>query len=342
MNHRTIKNRTLGLESLENRRVFAGRVTLGGGVGELVNTMPSNISFDSSGLIEVTGTSGEDSVTINKMASGETKINLVSRFSGVQTLNQSFSTRATIRMVFFDAKAGDDQFENNTDLRSNVKGGEGNDRISGGEGLDFLLGGEGNDTISGRGYEDLLFGGLGDDILLGGSGDDWILGEEGNDTIEGNSGYDTLKGGDNSDWIVGGTGNDVLLGGTGNDMLMGSEDFDELYGEEGNDTLVGNAGNDRLDGGDQDDLLLGGYDDDTLIGGNGNDRLFGEKGSDVLFGNNGDDLLDGGQDNTRDYLFGGLGRDAYRGDWVWEFDSFRRRITDTCFDEDNFGAFQYF
>ena len=49
MNRRTIKNRTLGLETLENRRVFAGRVTLGD-ASDLVNTMPSNIKFDSGNI----------------------------------------------------------------------------------------------------------------------------------------------------------------------------------------------------------------------------------------------------------------------------------------------------
>lgn len=80
--------------------------------------MPSNISFTSRGIIDVTGTSGEDFVTVNKLASDETKITLSSKLSGVQTFNQSFSTRATIAVVFFDAGAGDDQFENNTDTAS--------------------------------------------------------------------------------------------------------------------------------------------------------------------------------------------------------------------------------
>ncbi len=70
-------------------------------------------------------------------------------------------------------------------------------------------------------------------------------------------------------------------------------------------------GNDTIDGGYGNDLLSGEDGNDTLRGSYGHDSLYGGYGTDWLYGDADNDYLDGGNDCTKDYLYGGLGADEF-------------------------------
>jgi Ca2+-binding RTX toxin-like protein len=169
-----------------------------------------------------------------------------------------------------------------------VTGGSGDDLINGSNLRETLLGGTGNDTIFGNSSDDSVDGGAGDDeiwasgIVKGGAGNDTIL--AGGGQIYGDDGDDKLSAGFH--------GGATLYGGAGNDRL---------HGTEGNDLLSGGAGNDSLSGGGGADVLTGGDGNDTLRGGAGSDTMFGGAGDDVFFAAN---------DGSRDFVYGGSGRDT--------------------------------
>lgn len=249
--------------------------------------------------------------------------------------------------LLFLGRSGNDKFENQTDLTSELFGGSGNDTLTGGAGYDRIYGGFGDDTLDGGDNPDVIFGGPGHDVLRGaggndlldgGSGDDVLFGGGGNDKLTGGSGDDTLRGNAGDDRLYGDSdlirdgyldGDDVLYGDDGADRLFGKGGNDELNGGAGGDFLYGNSGDDTLRGGAGDDFMLGHAGDDTLLGEGGNDRMYGNdgddnlvgaegddrmyggRGADAIFGGDGYDYLDGGLDNDRDILSGGAGRDTF-------------------------------
>lgn len=124
----------------------------------------------------------------------------------------------------------------------------------------------------------------------------------------------TVSGGDGNDSISG-TAMDVLFatsfeirGDNGNDVLdcsalaisarlRGGNDHDVLTGGSASDYLAGEGGNDTHVGGQGDDTLLGGAGIDSLVGGDGNDLVRGQGSSrDTLTGGLGNDTLDGAND----------------------------------------------
>ena len=254
---------------------------------------------------------------------------------------------ADVSLVRFFGSAGDDFFQNFTDIDTFAAGQAGNDeirtaggtdRIFGNDGDDFLLSTGGDDRIVGNNGVDVLFGGDGDDSIFGLGGDDELNGEGGDDVLVAGFGDDVVHGGSGDDLVFGHFGNDQIFGGDGNDRLFGQDDDDIIQGDSGDDvvrggvgvdTLNGNAGNDRIlgdagadtiNGGDGNEVVFGGQGDDVIRGGNGNDQLFagegdddvqGESGNDILRGNAGDDLLDGG-DNA-DRIAGDDGNDTISG-----------------------------
>ncbi|WP_043829148.1 DUF4214 domain-containing protein [Muricoccus aerilatus] len=80
----------------------------------------------------------------------------------------------------------------NTNRRSVVFAGGGNDTILGGAGDERLFGEDGNDSINGGNGANSLFGGVGNDTLYGGSGNDWLAGGSGINTVYAGAGIDTL------------------------------------------------------------------------------------------------------------------------------------------------------
>ena len=236
--------------------------------------------------------------------------------------------------------------------------------------IENLTGSIFNDRLSGDDRSNVLKGGAGDDALGGNGGNDRLLGGDGNDHLTGGSGADTLIGGDGDDWIhyydspaavtvslqthkgsgghaEGDSINSVenIHGSRHDDVLTGNAADNLIYGDSGNDTLRGRDGNDVLRGGVGADVLNGGrgidwasYADardgvvvdlaagtgshgealgdrlvaiENLQGSAHNDVLTGDGGANVLTGGNGYDTLHGEGGNDR--LDGGRHKDFLTG-----------------------------
>jgi Ca2+-binding RTX toxin-like protein len=212
--------------------------------------------------------------------------------------------------------------------------------VEAGLGDDYALGNTGDDTVVGGGGADVLIGDAGDDVLHGDDagtegaqdGDDRLFGGAGNDSLFGGGGRDALFGGSGDDILDGGSGDDVLHGGLGADVLLGGAGNDILWGNGNNggsftvryawdgttDTYIGLP---RVDGEDvpvSETITPGSHGDDNardwLYGGAGNDFAVGEGGDDVLFGEEGDDRLWGDGVPGSWPAFGGVaGNDALFG-----------------------------
>ncbi len=221
--------------------------------------------------------------------------------------------------------AGDDRLygKNRDDI---LHGGDGNDYLSGGDGNDVLLGGEGNDSLYGQTGDDILSGGPGNDYLEGGPGIDTYRFSRGDgaDTVS-SAGEDILEFGDGiapaslqfsasgSGFVarVTDTGDQVYLSRTvgtirfGDGTVWTAEDINSrLY------SVYGTQGADALTGtaGRRNTLYgLGG--NDTLTGREMDDTLDGGAGSDTLKGWRGNDTLIGGAGD--DKLYGESGSDVY-------------------------------
>jgi Ca2+-binding RTX toxin-like protein len=281
------------------------------------------------GILSIDGTNKPDHVEISKS-------------DGLLMIDMNGSVaqfvRADVEQIPFKGYGGDDFFRNDTDIRSSIRGGSGDDTLVGGSSDDYIDGGAGNDVIYGQDGYDVLKGGDGRDRLDAGAGIDVLYGQDGYDVLKGGGGRDRLDGGAGSDrlygnggndWIFGGLGSDVLFGHRGDDYLVGGDGNDRLFGRGGDDSLNGgsgddylngNHGNDRLDGGDGDDTIRAGRGNDVASGGGGNDRLNGAQGddrmeggdgNDVILGLGGNDILRGG--NGADWLKGSTGNDILVG-----------------------------
>jgi hypothetical protein len=138
-------------------------------------------------LLSVTGSNGDDAITVTRDAGGQILINGSAQGATLTNTNEI-----------------------------DVFGGNGNDMISldnivpvppattpqalptahlsGGNGNDTLIGGGGNDTLDGGAGDDTITGGKGTDTAFLGTGNDtfiWNPGD-GNDTVDGQAGFDTL------------------------------------------------------------------------------------------------------------------------------------------------------
>ncbi len=254
----------------------------------------AGITFDEvTGTIEIEGSNGDDSALVQEVDATTLSVDLTG-------FDQQLFAIEDVNLIRFRGLAGNDRFENRTQIDATAFGHDGNDRLVGGGGHnrfqggnddDTLVGGARNDVLRGRNGNDAIEGGIRHDRLFGGEGDDIILGQHGRDMIRGEAGDDNISGGADEDDIYGGVDNDELSGDNGNDRL---------FGEDGNDTLIGNNDDDFLDGGIGDDTINAGNGNDTLIGGSGVDILNGKAGNDVLFGGvGGADEIDGGAGSDR-------------------------------------------
>ena len=131
----------------------------------------------------VTGTSGDDNVTLDFTNPDSVRVE-------ADSVRQSVARRA-FATIFVSLGSGDDRF-------SATSGGSAVTdpalAVDGGNGDDHLLGAAGNDVLVGGRGDDVLDGGVGKDTELLGSGDDtasWLPGE-GSDTVDGGLGRDTL------------------------------------------------------------------------------------------------------------------------------------------------------
>ncbi|MES9877434.1 MAG: DUF4347 domain-containing protein, partial [Candidatus Sedimenticola sp. 1PA] len=154
-------------------------------------------------------------------------------------------------------------------------------------GFTNVRGGQGDDRLYGNAGNNRLDGSLGDDYLWGGSGDDILLGGEGNDTLHGGAGFNTLDGGAGVHDMISYAGDSISVevdlnnfyafhgyiiieGIPYTDILSNVEDVE---GTSHDDTLTGDAQANRLIGGAGDDLLNGGAGEDTFNGGLGIDTV---------------------------------------------------------------------
>lgn len=140
------------------------------------------VELSPTGLIQVTGTPGGDTVFLGREGD--------SIFVDVKGPDGSVETLAFPVDAVLGARVhglgGNDSIEARTFPRHLVvRGGPGNDVVAGGEGPDTLSGGPGNDVVLGRGGDDRVRGGRGDDVVGGGPGEDTITGGPGRDLLDG-------------------------------------------------------------------------------------------------------------------------------------------------------------
>lgn len=223
----------------------------------------------SDGRLSVDAGGGEaNRITVAEDADGYTVTDTVALSAGggcssVNSFMVRCATSATARSVFVDASDGDDRVvvrSLDSDTASEVRAGDGNDRIFGGEANDLLLGGDGVDSLLGGSGYNTLDGGPGDDFIYGGAGRDRLsyaarrrsvrvdlAKDEGGQRGE----HDTL---DEIEEVVGGRRADDLRGTKGDDTLLGGpgRGLDRVLGRGGADVLVarraaGGGGDDRID-----------------------------------------------------------------------------------------------
>lgn len=272
---------------------------------------------------EITGTSGNDSITAN----GE--------------------------RIAIDSGDGSDTIAADASRDTVLYAGAGNDTVNGHSGNDLLVGGLGNDALNGGAGNDRYIFSLGD-------GQDIITEVQGFDIVQFGTGI--TPAGVTSARVERQNGNitsydlEITFTGTSDKLIIkgyfghrtatstplvydsrieqfifadgtiwNETTFAEMYykftgteaddiatalggveaeyaGNGGNDTLTGDFGNDRLDGGADEDVLSGNAGNDYIDGGSGDDQLFGGAGHDTLKGNTGNDYLHGGDGNDT-YLF---------------------------------------
>ena len=282
-------SRASKIQSLENRQLMAG-----------------DIDLFSSGFVDVDGTNESDVIQIRQVNSSRISIAIQDSQGSVRKdddgndLFRVFN-KSAVNRIRVDALNGNDRIENQTDIRSlifagfgddTVASGKGNDFVDAGSGNDVVYGGEGNDRIAGGFGNDKIFGQNGDDAIFGDSGTDYLYGGNGEDQIHGGSSRDYLYGENGDDELFGGFSNDYLFGGNGDDNLKGGSGSDRLYGQNGNDNLYGESGNDRLYGQNDDDGLFGGSGTDRLYAGTGQDRVLQQEGSaDFVYHASSDDAI---------------------------------------------------
>ena len=235
LKRRIAKIRLDGVEQLEDRRLMDGKMQL------------SFDNFYNVPYIEIRGTLAHDQVRVQRTPVGDLKFSLYSGDTG-KTTELVFKPESGFSpgYVFFDGRAGNDYFLNETSIPSVVIGGSGNDILIGGSGPDEIMGMDGHDDVYGRGGIDILSGGRGSDTIDGGADGDHMsdpigfnkfYAGGGNDYVQGGEGQDVMFGGAGRDGLFGGLGWDVLYGGPEGDYLYGGDDdgWDEMWGEEGYD-----------------------------------------------------------------------------------------------------------
>jgi hypothetical protein len=175
-----------------------------------------------SGVLTMSGTSGNDVAWVAYDASGAVRVIL-------NQYDQTFP-KLSVKEIVFSGQAGDDDFRNTTSVRCTANGGDGNDVLRGGSGDDFLVGGYGQDTLYGNGGDDILWGSGGSDVLHGGDGEDVLFGHGGNDELHGGGGRDTLNGGSGNDRLFGDDGQDLIVSvGLGADTVTGGAQWDNYW-----------------------------------------------------------------------------------------------------------------
>jgi hypothetical protein len=282
------------------------------GPGTIVGLAGDDCIFTGSGLVTVSGDSGNDTVilqtgntgTVNAgtendiIADNGTAIGSMQLFGGdgADTIVAPVATGALTLVGGNDSNDGADLIAGGhaDDI---LFGNGGNDTLADGPaaGRDTFVAGFGNDSVADPGGGSLVFGNQGNDSIntsgqntsYGGLGNDCLVINDSNNLMFGNEGADTIN------TAIGGSG-DTIVGGNDSadagDSLIGTVDSTLVFGNGGADTLnvIGNA--------------------DTFIGGQGGDLLFGNVSGLLAFGNEGNDTI-GSVTTGTSTVFGGLGDD---------------------------------
>ena len=174
-------------------------------------------------------------------------------------------------------------------------------------------------------------------VLLGDGNDHAVIGKRVYKTVQ-------LDGGAGNDYLKGGRGDDILLGGDGRDLLVGSHGRDLLIGGLGADRIVGNADDDIIIGGrtafDHDDLALAAIMAEWTSGRDYATRIENLRGTGTgprsnesyyLIAQDSEELDPAAtvfDDDARDVLTGGQGRDWFFANCFHDDEGRRDRITD--------------
>src|SRR5688500_478371 len=130
------------------------------------------------GVLDVKGTGGDDTIVVAANATDATKVDVV--VNGTTELSVNL---ADIQKILASGGNGDDVITVSIADDAELRGGNGSDSLTGGGGNDMLVGGNGKDVLAGGLGNDSLHGGNGKDNLDGGEGDDVITSGKGKDTI---------------------------------------------------------------------------------------------------------------------------------------------------------------
>jgi Ca2+-binding RTX toxin-like protein len=182
------------LQHLEDRRVMSANLVGG-------NLVINQSNFDDTAVVRHVETPfGPGFIRVEETVAGVTQ--------APKLFFAPFVNRIT-----YNGFAGDDVFDNLTDVKSTALGGSGDDLLRGGHNDDVLIGAAGNDQLHAREGNDYLYGNTGNDILRGGQGDDHLFGNSGFDDLFGALGDDYLDGGRDGikDKLTGGAGADTFV-----------------------------------------------------------------------------------------------------------------------------------
>lgn len=292
-NHGKFGHRTLSIDGLERREMMTANPVLNGA------SIVVDATHEAHG-VQVTFTQSDngtkdylydDKITTSvKYANGQTTNSTLNLYRHDSNGNPTHIKQ--VEYLYFYGSEKGDVVRNNTNVRSIMWGGKGNDAMYGGSNEDQLLGSFGSDSLYGNGSADFLlaheggghdpnavdhlFGGAGVDLLWGNYGGvNYLHGGQDNDRIEGgdkainfmygDGGTDWLFGGDKGavNHLFGGAGNDYMLGGSGE--LMGPKVVNHMIDDEGADQFFGgNRALNYMFAGDgssyasQKDLIVGG------------------------------------------------------------------------------------
>ncbi len=195
------------------------------------NQIAPGVFLGSDGVLSVDGSTGNDSILINRASTTQLRVTR----NGRKTLVD----RSDVTQINLNGRDGNDVLTVTVTVPTVALGELGDDTITTGDANDTLSGADGNDSLTGNGGNDLLDAGVGADRLYGGSGKDRMSGGGGKDLMYGGSGDDQMDGGASDDRIFGQSGNDKLFGGRGNDLLDGDGGTNQYFPGDGDDTVLG-------------------------------------------------------------------------------------------------------
>jgi hypothetical protein len=237
------------VESLENRCLLSGTITL------------------VSGTVTVTGTTVSDTIAGGTNPANTSQYFFLVQTAGQPTVEDFFAKTSVTAVNIFMDPVGSTPTGTNNDLL-NLGGANLGPAVAiqGGEGSDTLIGQLGPNQINtGIGTSrNQVQGSLGDDTIVSNGSNDTIRSGGGHDTIQANSGNNILVGGKDGSQLIAGDGWDTLRSGRGNATLHGSQTTSS------GTLMLGGFGNDFLDGrGSSNDTMIAGSGIETLIAGSG-------------------------------------------------------------------------